>query len=145
MNRFQQESWLKYLKSTTSKGIDKANRTQRARIKAEPIAKHHREQLRAKPTKAELFLKSYLVKSGIIFTFQQVIIKGSKFYIVDFWINNVVIEVDGSGHYTEEGSKKDKKRTEWLKKQGIKHVIRFSNNQVLKYPDQCIDHIKLWL
>ena len=145
MNRFQQESWLRYLKSTTSKTIDKANRTERARLKTDPIANHHREQLRDKATKAELFLKTYLVKSGIIFTFQKVIIKGGKFYIVDFWINDVVVEVDGSGHYTEKGSKKDKKRTEWLKNQGIKHVIRFSNNQVLKYPDQCIDHIKLWL
>ena len=145
MNRFQQESWLKYLKSTACKEIDKANRTQRARIKTEPIAKQHSLELREKATKAELGLKSYLVKSGIIFTFQKVIIKGGKFYIVDFWINDVVIEVDGSGHYTKEGSKKDKKRSEWLKKQGIKHVIRFSNNQVLNYPDRCIDHIKMWL
>lgn len=145
MNRFQEESWLKYLKSTTSKKIDKANRTQHARLKTEPIAKAHSLELRAKATKSEMVLKYYLVKSGIIFTFQKVIIKGGKFYIVDFWINDVVVEVDGGGHYTEEGSKKDKKRTGWLKKQGIKHVIRFSNNQVLKYPNECIDHIKLWI
>jgi len=145
MNIFQQESWLRYLKSTTSKTIDKANRTDRARLKTEPIAKAHSLELRDKATKAEMFLKSYIVKSGIIFTFQKVIIKGGKFYIVDFWINDVVVEVDGSGHYTEEGRKKDKKRTEWLKTQGIKHVIRFSNNQVLKYPNECIEHIKLWV
>ena len=54
----------------------------------------------------------------------------------------VVQENKDNGKFS---SKKDKKRTEWLKNQGIKHVIRFSNNQVLKYPNQCIDHIKLWL
>jgi very-short-patch-repair endonuclease len=52
-------------------------------------------------------------------------------YIVDFYCAkaNLVVEVDGSQHYLEEGRKKDKKRDDYLNKLGLK-VLRFSNREV---------------
>lgn len=52
-------------------------------------------------------------------------------YIVDFYCAkaNLVVEVDGSQHYLEEGRKKDKKRDDYLNKLGLR-VLRFSNREV---------------
>ena len=54
-------------------------------------------------------------------------------YIADFYCAkaNVVIELDGSQHYEDEGLVNDEKRTEYLEQYGIK-VIRISNLDVLK-------------
>lgn len=54
-------------------------------------------------------------------------------YIVDFYCPafKLVIEVDGSHHFTEEGLTYDKVRTDILSIYGLK-VIRFTNNEVLK-------------
>lgn len=52
-------------------------------------------------------------------------------YIVDFYCSKarLVIELDGSQHYTEEGIVYDTIRTEILEKYQLK-VIRFSNREV---------------
>ena len=91
-----------------------------------PFAK----ELRKNMTKEERhlwydFLRDYPVK----FTRQKVLGK----YIADFYCAkaNVVIELDGSQHYEDEGLVNDKKRTEYLEQYGIK-VIRISNLDVLK-------------
>ncbi len=49
-------------------------------------------------------------------------------YIVDFYCpsRKLVIEIDGSQHYEEDGEKKDKERDEYLEKLGIK-VLRCTN------------------
>ena len=54
-------------------------------------------------------------------------------YIVDFAAIDIglIIEVDGSQHYTDVENEKDLKREEYLKSLGFK-VIRFSNRDVLK-------------
>ena len=54
-------------------------------------------------------------------------------FIVDFYCHKakLVVELDGSQHYSSEQREYDEKRTEYLKQQGIK-VIRFSNLDVLK-------------
>lgn len=71
------------------------------------------------------FLRNYLVK----FTRQKVLGQ----YIADFYCAraNVVVELDGSGHFSEDGVLNDRKRTEYLGQYGIK-VIRVSNLEVLK-------------
>ncbi len=91
-----------------------------------PFAK----ELRKNMTKEERhlwydFLRNYPEK----FTRQKVLGK----YIADFYCAkaNIVIELDGSQHYEDEGLIKDEKRTEYLKQYGIK-VIRLSNLDVLK-------------
>ena len=60
-------------------------------------------------------------------------------YIVDFYCHQarLVIELDGSQHYTPEEMEYDKKRTAYLESQGLK-VIRFSNLDVMRrFRDVC--------
>ena len=87
-------------------------------------------ELRKNMTKEERhlwydFLREYPEK----FTRQKVLGK----YITDFYCAkaNIVIELDGSQHYEDEGLINDEKRTEYLEQYGIK-VIRISNLDVLK-------------
>ena len=49
-------------------------------------------------------------------------------YIVDFYIatSRIVIEIDGSQHYSDEGIVKDAKRDKYLNNLGIK-VLRYTN------------------
>ena len=52
-------------------------------------------------------------------------------YIVDFYCHKakLAVELDGSGHYEPEQMEKDKKRTEYINKQGVT-VLRFTNTDV---------------
>lgn len=52
-------------------------------------------------------------------------------FIADFYCHSarLVVEIDGSQHYTESGIEKDSFRTEVLTELGLK-VIRFSNRQI---------------
>ncbi len=52
-------------------------------------------------------------------------------YVVDFYCAkaNLVIELDGSQHYGEDGLKKDKKRTDCLESYGVK-VVRITNLEI---------------
>ena len=52
-------------------------------------------------------------------------------YIVDFYCHNaqLVVELDGSQHYEEQGIAGDAERTAYLNRQGLA-VLRFSNAEV---------------
>ena len=52
-------------------------------------------------------------------------------YIVDFYCHKakLIIEIDGSQHFTEDGMRKDNFRTEILEGYDLK-VIRFTNQQI---------------
>ena len=52
-------------------------------------------------------------------------------FIADFYCHRakLIIEIDGSQHFTEEGKAKDNFRTEVLETYGLT-VLRFTNNQV---------------
>jgi very-short-patch-repair endonuclease len=54
-------------------------------------------------------------------------------YIVDFYRpkRKLIIELDGSQHYGEEGIKKDKRRNAYLKNIGLK-ILRFSDREVFE-------------
>ena len=89
-----------------------------------PIAK----ALRNNMTKEEKHLwYDFLNGYPIRFSRQKVLGK----YIVDFYSAEVklIIELDGSGHYTEEGMASDKERTEFLEQYGLK-VIRIPNIEI---------------
>ena len=68
-------------------------------------------------------------------------------YIVDFYCASakLVIELDGSQHYSEEGSDDDKIRDRYLTRLGIK-VVRYSNLEITREFDAvCVDiseHVK---
>ena len=53
---------------------------------------------------------------------------------------NLVVEVDGGQHFTEEGKAKDRQRDDDLVGLGIK-VLRFSNSDVLKEIDAVLQVI----
>ena len=69
------------------------------------------------------FLRYYPVK-----IYKQRIIDN---FIADFYCHKarLIIEIDGSQHYTEEGRKNDEFRTEILEEYGLT-VIRFTNHQI---------------
>jgi len=52
-------------------------------------------------------------------------------YIVDFYCPkaNLILELDGGQHYTDEGKKKDKIRDDYLMEQGYK-ILRFSDSEI---------------
>ncbi len=61
-------------------------------------------------------------------------------YIADFYCAEakLIIELDGSQHYSEEGEKYDLKRTQHFESLSIK-VIRFTNPQVdFRFEEVCI-------
>jgi len=70
-----------------------------------------------------LFLKTYPVK-----IYKQRIIEN---YIVDFYCAaaKIVIEIDGSQHYTEDGLYQDGNRSYIFEKYGLK-VLRYSNREI---------------
>jgi len=80
------------------------------------------------------FLRTYPVR----FLRQKVIGK----YIVDFYCAKVklVIEIDGSGHFTEDGKEYDQQRTAFLEEFGLK-VVRISNTEIHENFQGVCDHI----
>ncbi len=53
-------------------------------------------------------------------------------YVVDFYCAKalLVIEIDGDSHFTEEGQRYDKIRTEYFMKAGLR-IVRFTNAEVM--------------
>ena len=70
------------------------------------------------------FLRDYPIR----FVRQKILGK----YIADFYCAKakIVIELDGSGHYTEEGKQYDIERTAFLEEYGLK-VIRVLNSEII--------------
>ena len=100
-----------------------------------PLAK----ELRKNMTKEEKhlwydFLRSYPIR----FSRQKVLGK----YIVDFYCAKakLIIELDGSQHYEDEGVANDLKRTEFLEGYGLK-VIRISNRDVNRNFEEVCEYI----
>ena len=89
-----------------------------------PLAK----DLRKNATRQEKHLwYDFLSKYKIRFQRQKAIDN----FIADFYCHKarLVVEIDGSQHFTEEGKQKDTFRTEILEGYAIK-VIRFTNRQI---------------
>lgn len=105
--------------------------------------KETRRYLRTNMSKAEAILWKYLSRKQI---------KGQRFlrqfsidkYIVDFYCQKLklVIEADGSTHFSDEEIKNDKIRQKEIEKLGI-IFLRFSNNDVIESIDSVIKRIEL--
>ena len=101
-----------------------------------------RKALRNYSTAAEAVLWKNL-KSGQL--------SGKKFrrqesigpYIVDFYCpeSRLIVELDGAGHFTENGAEYDAKRTEYFREQNIR-VIRFENKTVYRDLEYVLETIK---
>ncbi|MBQ3041965.1 MAG: endonuclease domain-containing protein [Clostridia bacterium] len=80
------------------------------------------------------FLRDYPIR----FVRQKVLGK----YIADFYCAKakIVIELDGSGHYTEDGKQYDIERTAFLEEYGLK-VIRVLNSEIINNFRAVCEHI----
>lgn len=89
-------------------------------------------KLRKQMTKSEACLWKYALKArkmkGYQFRRQRPVLN----YIADFMCKelNLIIELDGVTHHSEEAALKDENRTRTLEKHGFK-VIRFADEEVL--------------
>lgn len=105
------------------------------------LLKVHAKRMRDNPTEAEMALWQYLKgkKLGVGFRRQCVILD----FIADFYApdSDMIIEVDGGYHDTDEQIVLDETRTERLKNKGYR-IIRFTNEEVLCDIDNVITTIK---
>jgi very-short-patch-repair endonuclease len=101
---------------------------------------HTARMLRKNMTDAERMLWSHLRSHRIGIKFRRQVPYDS--YIADFMSiqAHVIIELDGSQHYTEEGLKSDQQRNEYFQKEGFK-VLRFTNVDVMKNIDGVLENI----
>lgn len=105
-------------------------------------AEKKRKELRSGLTPAEAALWRCLQRSQIL---------GKKFrrqhsvgpYILDFYCPEccLAVELDGVGHFTENGVESDVLRTEFLRKKGIR-VLRFENRLVFDALDFVLAEIE---
>ena len=67
-------------------------------------------------------------------------------YIADFYSRRakLVIEIDGSQHYTEEGLEYDRIRTEYLNSRGL-NVMRFTNYEIDHNFDEVCEKINAFI
>lgn len=104
--------------------------------------KKNAQTLRRNMTKEEALLwYQYLCRSKFRFRRQYII--GN--YIVDFYCHQakLVIELDGSQHYTPNEQEYDQRRTAYLEQLGLR-VIRYSNLDVLhRFRDVCEEIYKI--
>lgn len=104
--------------------------------------KNNRKTLRSNLTPAEASLWKLLQGNKL---------NGKKFrrqhsvgiYILDFYCpsQKLAIELDGAGHFTEEGLQRDEERSNFLKSCGI-NVIRFENKLIFDKTDWVLEEIK---
>lgn len=92
-------------------------------------------------TEAESVFWSIAKSSGLGEKCRRQYIIGN--YIVDFFFrkSNLIIELDGGYHFTEEQQREDAIRQEWLENMGY-YVLRFKNEEVLFNTDKVISIVK---
>ena len=88
-------------------------------------------RLRHESTNSEKKLWMFLRNNQLGTHFRRQAPCGS--YIVDFLAvkARIVVELDGSQHYTEQGQESDRRRDAYLQRRGLT-VVRFSNVEVMK-------------
>lgn len=102
--------------------------------------KQHSQTLRKKMTEAENHLWKRLRGKQIGLQFYRQKIIGN--YIVDFFCAkaNLVIELDGGQHYSDEGILRDAKRDRYLKTQGLQ-ILHFSDREVFVNTEDVLKQI----
>ncbi|HEY9625690.1 MAG TPA: endonuclease domain-containing protein [Coleofasciculaceae cyanobacterium] len=94
------------------------------------------KELRQNPTPAEKKLWQSCLRTFPLRVLRQ---RPIDRFIVDFYCAalKLVIEVDGAGHFTEEGQAYDEERSRVLEGYGLR-VVRFTNDQVMNnFEDVC--------
>ncbi|WP_425653069.1 endonuclease domain-containing protein [Vibrio campbellii] len=102
--------------------------------------KQIRSQLRTNMPKPEEILWQRIRRKqlGVKFRRQH----GIGRYIVDFYCPelNLVIEIDGDSHFSDEGKEKDTIRDAFMETLGIK-VLRFTNEEVMKQTESVLERL----
>ena len=99
------------------------------------------QELRKSMTKEERHLWYDFLKSLPVTVNRQKVIGQ---YIADFYIaeKKVVIELDGSQHYMDEGRQADKERDAYFDSRGLT-VLRYSNRQIhTEFDRVCTDMLR---
>ncbi len=106
-----------------------------------PNMKQRRAELRSEQTEAEASLWQLLRGRTLGRKFRRQQQLGP--YIVDFYCSFVglVVELDGSRHFTADGVAYDAERTAYLTGRGLR-VLRFSNAEVLSNQEGVVARIK---
>jgi very-short-patch-repair endonuclease len=97
-------------------------------------------------TDAERKLWSLLRRNQLGVKFRRQVPLGP--YVVDFYCvkARLIVELDGSQHYSSEGVRNDVERDEYLRAMG-QEVVRYSNMDVLQNEDGVVqditEHVKL--
>lgn len=99
-----------------------------------------RRYLRNDPTRAEQHLWSVLSNKKLGYKFRRQHSIGP--YIIDFYNREgqIVIEVDGAGHFTSSGIKHGFERNQYIESLGIK-VIHVTNEEVMNDLDNVVELI----
>ena len=101
-----------------------------------------KKELRKKATPAEKIFKKTLKEYKLKATFQKPFYRVDGLRcIADFFFRdkpNIIVEIDGGYHNSSEQQRKDDFRTNWLNDRRNCRVIRFTNNEVLNYLNDCI-------
>ena len=109
-----------------------------------PILKAYARKNRGEMTLAESLLWDCLKAEIPDYHFRRQSVIGD--YIADFAClsRQLVIEVDGEYHFTDEQQLLDEARTEFLNKRGF-YVMRFTNQEVMNEIDNVIESIEEFL
>ena len=107
-----------------------------------PKLRKNAQKLRREMTKEERRLRYDFLKQLPVTVNRQKVI---GHYIVDFYCasRKLIIELDGSQHYENEGAASDRERDLALRKLGIS-VVRYSNDDVRRnFDGVCVDLLRL--
>lgn len=101
------------------------------------------QKLRRKMTKEERHLWYDFLKQLPLTVNRQKVL---GYYIADFYIasKKLVIELDGSQHYMENGVESDQSRDAWMQQKGIT-VLRYTNLQIQREFDAVCSDILMKL
>ena len=107
--------------------------------KHNPNLTENAKELRKNMTKEERHLWYDFLRTYPIRFLRQKVIDN---YIVDFYCHDarLIIELDGSQHYSDEGLLKDKIRTEKIESRNLT-VIRIPNNEIFENFDGVCEYI----
>ena len=120
-------------KKSESKSKSKDNQGTQKKESQKEVSERFRKQLISRATKSELALKKFLDDQMVSYQFQKIVWVSidceQKFYIADFFFKryNLIVELDGGYHYTDEQKKSDDIRTMHLRRAGY-FVLRFDNS-----------------
>ena len=105
------------------------------------LLKENAKKLRRNQTEAESVFWSIAKGGGLGQKCRRQYIIGQ--YIVDFFFreSNLIVEIDGGYHFTEEQQKEDAVRQTWLESQGY-NLLRLKNEDVLFDTETIMEEVK---